>query len=160
MATVPGESKSSARRIEARLRQAQALRLRMGGASFDDIARQLGYQTKGGAYRAVEAALRDVPKHDAEAYRALNLERLNRMFLALFPDAITPATLLADRQRAAAECRAIIAEINKLVGAYAPERIKVMLEEAVERAAEVEARERGLSVADVMAEAKLLLGVR
>ena len=50
-------------------------------------------------------------------------------------------------------------EVNKLVGAYAPERIKVMLEAAVERAAEVEARERGLSVADVMAEAKLLLGV-
>ena len=156
---MPGESKSSARRIAARQRQGQALRLRMGGASFDDIARQLGYRSTSGAYDAVQRALSNVPKHDAEAYRSLNLERLNRLFLALFPDVIIPSSPLADRQRAAAECRAIIAEINKLVGAYAPERIKVMLEEAVERAAEIEARERGLSVADVMAEAKLLLGV-
>jgi len=154
---VPGESKSSVRRIEARLRQAQALRLRMGGASFDDIARQLGYRSASGAYDAVQRCLRDVPKHDAEAYRSLNLERLNRLFLALFPDAITSATPLADRQRAAAECRAIIAEINKLVGAYAPALIKVMLEEAVERAVEAEARERGLSAAEVLAEAEAWL---
>ncbi len=154
---MPGESKSSPRRIEARMRQGQALRLRIGGASFDDIARQHGYQTKGGAYSAVEAALRDVPKHDADAYRALNLDRLNRMFLALFPDSINQQSPLADRQRAAAECRAIITEINKLVGAYAPERIKVMLEAAVERAVEAEARERGLSATEVLAEAEAWL---
>ncbi len=76
-----GESKTSPRRLLAAEKHAQALHLRLGGATFDEIAHALGYAGKAGAYRAVDAAMKLVPAPDAAEYRKLNLERLNRLRL-------------------------------------------------------------------------------
>ena len=78
---MPGESKTSPRRIEAVERARQALELRIAGATFDQIAVQLGYASKAGAYLAVKAALDRVPAAEVAEYRRLNLERLNRLRL-------------------------------------------------------------------------------
>lgn len=75
------ESKTSPRRLAAVERQRQALALRIGGATFDQIAQTLGYSAKAGAYLAVMAALNRVPEPEAKVYRQVNLERLNRMRL-------------------------------------------------------------------------------
>ena len=75
---MPGESKTSPRRIKAVQRQKQALTLRLSGASFEQIAVALGYASKAGAYMSVMAGLAKVPEPEAKAYRKLNLERLNR----------------------------------------------------------------------------------
>ena len=83
---MPGESKTSPRRIEAVERARQALELRIAGATFDQIASQLGYANRSGAYLAVKAALNRIPAHEVEEYRRLNIERLNRMRLANNPN--------------------------------------------------------------------------
>jgi AraC-like DNA-binding protein len=52
-----GESKTSPRRIEAKLRAAEAARLRVGGATYAEIARRLGYRDASGAWRAIDRGL-------------------------------------------------------------------------------------------------------
>ena len=79
---MPGESKTSPRRIGAAFRQKQALQLRIVGATFEQIAEQLGYSSRAGAYLAVMAALRKVPEPEVETLRKLNIERLNKARLA------------------------------------------------------------------------------
>ena len=76
-----GESKTSPRRIAAVEKHRQALALRIGGASFEQIAQVLGYKDRTGGYRAVMAALALVPAPEAKTFRAINVERLNRMRL-------------------------------------------------------------------------------
>ena len=78
---MPGESKTSPRRIAAVERGRQALELRIGGATFPQIAQQLKYANPSCAYYAVKAALNRVPAPEATTLRHLNLERLNRMRL-------------------------------------------------------------------------------
>ena len=78
---MPGESKTSPRRLAAVEKGRQALELRIAGASFDQIATQVGYASKAGAYMAVKAALDRVPAPEVAEYRRLNLERLNRLRL-------------------------------------------------------------------------------
>jgi hypothetical protein len=51
-----GESLTSPRRIEAKLRAAKALELRSQGHSWETIARRLGYRDRSGAWRAVRRA--------------------------------------------------------------------------------------------------------
>ena len=75
------ESKTSPRRVAAVEKHRQALALRIAGASFDQISQALGYRDRSGGYRAVMAALDRVPAPEATSYRAINLERLNRMRL-------------------------------------------------------------------------------
>lgn len=53
-----GESLLSPRRIAAKLRAIEAWRLNLMGYTWEAIAAQLGYRTRGGAWRAVQR-LRD-----------------------------------------------------------------------------------------------------
>ena len=61
----------------ARVKAAQAMTLRMEGMTFEEIARQLGYAGKQGAYDAVRRSLREVIREPAEELIRLDLERLD-----------------------------------------------------------------------------------
>jgi hypothetical protein len=70
-------------------RQADAMRLRIAGASFAQIARQLG-TSKQQSFRDVRAALAETLNHrdvDAAAYRELELSRLDALLVAVWPHA-------------------------------------------------------------------------
>jgi hypothetical protein len=82
-----GASPTSARRLRAAERQRQALDLRMGGASYDQIAESLGYANRGGAHKAVTAGLATPPEL-AEGVRELELKRLDRLWLTVWEPAI------------------------------------------------------------------------
>jgi hypothetical protein len=72
----------------------EALRYRLGGFSYDEIAQRLGYRNKSGAWKAVERALASGPA-DADA-AALELLRLDTIQRALFTKALggdVPAAL-------------------------------------------------------------------
>jgi hypothetical protein len=72
----------------------EALRYRLGGFSYDEIAQRLGYRNKSGAWKAVERALASGPG-DADA-AALELLRLDTIQRALFTKALggdVPAAL-------------------------------------------------------------------
>src|SRR5207253_10591831 len=57
------------------------------GASFDAIARTLGYRARSGAHKAVLAALHETLVEPADAVRQLELDRLDRLLLAVWQPA-------------------------------------------------------------------------
>jgi hypothetical protein len=81
------ESKTSKRRLVAINRQWQALEMRKAGVPFDAIARQLGYGGPAGAFKAVESAIQRTLQEPADEVRKLELERLDKLLLGLWPAA-------------------------------------------------------------------------
>jgi hypothetical protein len=92
-----GESMTSVRRLSAAEKQRQALELRKACASYPDIARQLGYASASGAFKAVASALLKTLREPAEAVREIELARLDRLHLALWPAAIQGDPVAIDR---------------------------------------------------------------
>jgi len=70
----------------------------MAGVSFDQIAKQLGYASRAGAYMAAKAALNRVPEPEVKLFRALNLERLNKARLGIWPRVIKGDEKAIDRE--------------------------------------------------------------
>jgi len=149
MGIMPGESKSSKRRIEAKERQKKALQMRLAGASFDQIAEALGYANRSGAYDAVQRVMKGIPEPEAKLYKKLNIERLNRLLVALWP---TATRELPDKDIIAQAIR-VIAEMNKLSGAYAPVESKITLDMVRDVARKI-AEQEGTTEEMVMAEAE------
>ena len=108
------ESKTSKRRLEATERQRQALELRKSGASFESIARTLGYKGRSSAYRAVMAALRKTLQEPADELRKLELNRIDVALLGIWKLVRVGHLQAIDRFVKLAERRA------KLVGLDAP----------------------------------------
>lgn len=72
------------RRIEAHQRQLKALELRLAGVIYEQIAAELGYAGRSGAYKAVESGLKLTMREPAESLRRLSAERLDRATLAIW----------------------------------------------------------------------------
>ena len=68
--------------IAAAERAAAAMTLRRSGATYPEIARQLGYADPSGAYRAVQRGLTETLQEPADELRAVELDRLDRMQMA------------------------------------------------------------------------------
>ncbi len=82
-------SKTAARILLARQHEEQALELRLGGATYAQIAEALG-MTSGGAYKAVARAMERTRKEadeKAEELRRIEYLRLERMHMGLWPRA-------------------------------------------------------------------------
>lgn len=144
-----GEARTSPRRLAAAERQRQALLLRRGGASYDQIAQRLGYRDRASAYRAVLAALEQTLREPAEEVRALELERLDALLLAHWPAATSGNVEATDRVLRIMERRA------RLLGLDAPRQLNVRL--TLHEVVEQVARETGLSYAEALAEAERIL---
>jgi hypothetical protein len=79
-------SPTSQYRLAAHQKQLQALDLRLGGATFQQIADALGYKTRMGALHAVREARRKSPQDAGiKLARWMERERYNRAQLALWP---------------------------------------------------------------------------
>lgn len=72
------------RRLAAHQRQLRALELRLAGVTYQQIADELAYAGRQGAYKAVESALKLTLQEPAEALRRLSSERLDRATLAIW----------------------------------------------------------------------------
>lgn len=84
----PGaRAKATPVKVNAQQRAAKALELRKGGATFDQIAQQLGYAGRGKAFEAIQAALREVTREPAEELLELELQRLDALQNGLWPKA-------------------------------------------------------------------------
>lgn len=110
-----GEDKASPRRIEAVEKRKRALQLRKAGATYDQIASQVGYSNRGGAYRAVMQELRDLPRDDAEDVFALETERLDQVLMALWPTAMKGNVRSAETVIRVMERRAKLLGLDKPV---------------------------------------------
>lgn len=69
-------------------RDRRAADLRLAGANYDAIAASLGYSNKSHAWKAVQGVLAAASRETGEALLALELERLDRIQRAAFPDAL------------------------------------------------------------------------
>lgn len=136
------ESPTSPRRIEAAEKRTRALQLRKAGATFDQIAQQVGFEGRGQACRAVQQELADLPKEDAAELRDLELARLDSLLTAMWPKAIGGNGWAVDRVLRIMERRA------RLAGLDQPEQIAITTAQGDFESAyrelltEMEARER------------------
>lgn len=70
-------------------RRTRAVALARSGASYDDIAKELGYANRSGAWKAVQASLRAVQADTVDEYRALTIDRLEALLAAVWDKAMT-----------------------------------------------------------------------
>lgn len=70
------------RSIRTAKRDAEAAALRAKGRTYQQVADELGYASKGKAFEAVRRAFAEIPTEDAEDARALDLERIDRLIEA------------------------------------------------------------------------------
>jgi len=125
-----GQLRTNQPRLAVVERQRQALELRRAGVGFDQIAQQLGYEDRSGAYRAVVAGLKKTLQEPADELRELELSRLDQLLLAVWTAAANlpkkpneparmPQHLAIDRVLRIMERRAA------LLGLDAPKRAEV-----------------------------------
>lgn len=100
--------------IAARQRAVQVVKLRTAGASFDQIAQQLGYANRSGPYKALQRVLHSSEHEAAEELRRVGLIRLEALLKQLWPIATDPDS--NGQFRAINTCLDIQAQINKLCG--------------------------------------------
>lgn len=60
-------------------RDVRAVELARRGLTYDQIAAQMGYRDRSGAYRAVQRGLTDAYRESADALTQLEMERLNAL---------------------------------------------------------------------------------
>ena len=115
---------SRVRTVAARVRGQQAIKLRMAGATLDDIAKQLDFKSAAGAYKSVMRELKATAQDMGEGYEAvrqLELKRLDQMQFPLWPqvlagDVAATTTALRIQERRAA-----------LLGLDAPKQIEARI---------------------------------
>lgn len=108
--------KTSPEVVEAKVRAAQALKLRMEGKTFEAIAEELGYAGKQGAYDAVRRSLAEITREPAEELIRLDLERLDAMWGVHYLNA------QGGDVQALAACLKLMERRARLLGLDAPEK--------------------------------------
>lgn len=146
-------------RLSAAEKRQRALQLRIGGATYDQIAQQTGFTNRGSAYRAVSQALRDIPREAADELRQVELERFDAIQIRLMQKlgqgdlTVVPNLLRLAEQRA------------RLLGLNKPEQLQLQAEvhlqddqqTARQRAAlEAAAVRRDAALAELNEEARVL----
>lgn len=81
---MPRQAKTSATRLKNAERQQQALNLRIAGASFEQIAQQLGYSGRSAARNAIVAILKRREQEPADELRKIESERLDTVQLGIW----------------------------------------------------------------------------
>lgn len=79
-------SKRTARSVNTAERRKQALSLRIGGATYEQIGKTLGLSSSG-AFRTIEEAIKEIYKEQAEEVVKLECARLDTMLLGLWSKA-------------------------------------------------------------------------
>ena len=137
-----GESKISPRRIQAGFKQRQALELRMAGRTLQEIADVLGYASPTGAQEAIRSALKRTLRPSSDEFRALQLERLQKVIASFW------VVMSQGNERAAMVVLRAIADIRALMGLDAIAKAEIDLLARIKESIERQAIEQGLSEED------------
>ena len=111
-----GDGKFSPRRVEAAQKHRQAVELRMAGRTYDEIAKALDYKDRTGALYAVRTALEKANDETVDQWKALTIERLNKIIQVFWPMMINvdQSKDFDTRLAAAEECRKVIKDLRRL----------------------------------------------
>ena len=123
-------AEGSPRMIAARDRQRRTLELRRAGATYEMIGEQVGYSSASGAAKAVSAALKLMLREPADEVRQLELDRLDRLLLAVWSRAIGGPGKPSD-DFAIDRCLKIIKQRAELLGLNAPQQHVVGVEHEI-----------------------------
>lgn len=93
--TTPGNN--TERRLKAAERATKAMKMRAARATWDDIAKECGYGSKGSAHKAVQRELAKLPKVAAAELRQTELESLDLLEARLFAQALKGSLGAVDR---------------------------------------------------------------
>lgn len=118
--------------MKAAERLAKALNLRRAGASYEQIARECGWASKGTAHRAITAAMAKQATEtaeSAEAMRAMEGERLDALQMQMWKLAMAKETDDATRMAAVDRLVRIMERRARLYGLDLPVDLRVRLEE-------------------------------
>ncbi|KKM93541.1 hypothetical protein LCGC14_1207320 [marine sediment metagenome] len=80
------------RLTKAAIKRADALKMRLTGASYREIAKAFGWAGPSGAHKAVDKALMEYVQEDADKLRRIDLARLDAMELSLAPKVLAGDT--------------------------------------------------------------------
>lgn len=116
-------------KVDVTDRWAEALTLRRGGATYEQIAKAVGYADTSGAYKAVMKALRETLAEPAEELRTLELQRLDRLFLEAWKLSTAEATNPELRLKSIDRCQRLSESRRKLLGLDAALPVYGSLEE-------------------------------
>lgn len=83
-----GKANGGKNEVELAERRRKAVEMRKAGCSYDEIAQALGFSNSGNAYHTVHKALKATYREPAEELRTLELERVDRLMRAIWPQAI------------------------------------------------------------------------
>ncbi len=123
------------------------LGLAVTGATFAEIARQVGFSEKW-TRKIYKDAIARPGSRDLAEFRAHQNLRLEQLFRSVYPEAVDAKS--ADKHEARNEALRIIAEMNKLEGAYPPAQLDIAGDLAVRR--EVSVAEIRRAAAEVQAD--------
>jgi hypothetical protein len=126
-------------------RWAKALSLRKAGASYDQIARQLGYADASGAYLAVQKALLATIQEPADELRQMEIERLDMICLAIVAEVKKGHLGAIDRWLKVSERRA------KLLGLDAPQKVAATTPDGTAEATSLISSEAASAIAGLLA---------
>jgi len=113
------ESKTSNRKITAVERREKAIELRKAGATYQSIADNLGV-TPQAAHKMVMKVLGDLAEksqENAEHVRSIELQRLDKLFFAMYQQAVKGSQGAVDR------CLRIMDRRAKYLGLDAPKEV-------------------------------------
>ena len=113
------QSKTNPRLIKSKERQAQALELRKAGATYRQIAEQLGYRSPQAAHKSVTSALKKLVEEPAKELRKMELERLDGMFIVMYRQAKQGILGAVDR------CLRIMERRSKMLGLDVPQKFEL-----------------------------------
>lgn len=90
-------------------RRTKAVELVGAGMSYDEVAAELGYANRSGAWKAVQASLKAVQAETVDEYRALSLDRLEALLAQVWDKAMAGDVnaVAAARRIVDAECRVL-----------------------------------------------------
>jgi hypothetical protein len=102
--------RSARQQVLSKQREADCLRMRMEGFTFDQIATDLGFANRSGAQKAFKRALERLGSEEAREAFVLQYERLNAMLAAIWPE------VELGNLRAIQQALPILDRIDRLMG--------------------------------------------
>jgi hypothetical protein len=111
--------KVNTKSIEVREKDRQALELRKAGASYEVIAKQLGYADSSGAYKSVQRSMKTIIAEPTDELRQVEYERLNQILLILWERVQQGELGAIDR------ALSVMDRISKMYGLEAPKQTEI-----------------------------------
>lgn len=124
---VGGDRHSVSARAAAAHRQNEALRLRLARMPYAQIAKRVGYANESGAHKAVERALKAIPRENATALRTLELETLDTAQRSIMAQVLRGDLVAVDRLLKIIDQRARLAGLYENATDTGVEEFKAVL---------------------------------